>query len=44
MPYISLEPAEEGGEALFHPDLPFRDAKERVVSAFEKRYSATASL
>jgi DNA-binding NtrC family response regulator len=34
----TLAPAEEGREYPFHPDLPFRDAKERVVSAFEKRY------
>jgi DNA-binding NtrC family response regulator len=34
----TLEPPEEGAEAPFHPDLPFRDAKGRVVSAFEKRY------
>jgi transcriptional regulator with GAF, ATPase, and Fis domain len=34
----TLEPADEKNEAPFHPDLPFRDAKERVVSAFEKRY------
>ena len=32
------EPAEEGGSPPFYPDLPFRDAKDRVVSAFEKRY------
>ena len=34
----TLEPADEGDAAPFHPDLPFRDAKERVVSFFEKRY------
>jgi transcriptional regulator with GAF, ATPase, and Fis domain len=34
----TLAPAEERSGDPFHPDLPFRDAKERVVSAFEKRY------
>jgi DNA-binding NtrC family response regulator len=34
----TMEAAEEGVEAPYFPDLPFRDAKERVVSAFEKRY------
>jgi DNA-binding NtrC family response regulator len=33
-----LAPAEERSGDSFHTDLPFRDAKERVVSAFEKRY------
>ena len=32
------EPDEERGDTPFHPDIPFRDAKERVVSSFEKRH------
>ncbi|HAM32364.1 MAG: hypothetical protein A2X91_00650 [Deltaproteobacteria bacterium GWB2_65_81] len=35
---LTRTPADPGGEATFYPDLPFRDAKERVVSFFEKRY------
>jgi two-component system response regulator HydG len=31
-------PVDPAGESTFFPDLPFRDAKDRVVSSFEKRY------
>jgi DNA-binding NtrC family response regulator len=34
----SAREAAAGGDAHFHPELPFRDAKDRVVSAFEKKY------
>lgn len=35
----SMRGTESGAAGLpFHPELPFREAKERVVSCFEKRY------
>jgi len=34
----STREAAAGGDTPFYPDLSFRDAKDRVVSAFEKQY------
>jgi DNA-binding NtrC family response regulator len=38
IPTDLLFPAGGGDALLFSPDVPFKEAKERVVSSFEKRY------